>query len=604
MADSTLTTERVSVPRSAPAKFPLTSVCMVLIAVSVLIKAWAAFGSWFYEDDFHFLSVVASGGNDLDWYLTRHNVHFMPLSLLLATPVGLMGGFAWWAAALEITVMYALGAVACWWMLNRVFGSNPRILAPLTFYLFSPMIIPAITWWAAAINLVAVQAPLFVLIGSHVEFLRTRRRRWLVLGGAMLVLMSGFYVKALVVTAVLGLFTLCYASQEPNLVRRFLTTVRRWWQAWVVYAVITLGVMAVYIRQGESSSGGGGDTTGVSQTFENLVLRNLVPGLVGGPWNWADMGGFPRTLSNPNDFSVAVALGVVIAVFAYAVHRWYNAWLPLVFLAPPVLATFVAMSAFRTGSFPFLSLETRYWADLLPYLVLAIGVTVMDIPGLPSVRGRRVPDSPTPPTGALLGVGIAFVVSSLLSTVSYVEPWHTQFPARQFVEGAITHAEKAGSEVTVADVGAPGSVMSPSFYPRNTPDLLFAPQPGLIRGTDAGTDLKLLDAWGEPSLGLAEPNMDLDLSDADCITRAGEIDLPSKTFDFPFWVTLTATFDKSTTVFVSAGQAGHTLRVPSGRHQLTFRTDGSYDRITASVAREATMCPESIRIGTNLEVAK
>ncbi len=573
---------------------------MLLIAVSVLIKAWAAFGSWFYEDDFEFLSVVARGENDLSWYFTRHNVHFMPLSLLLTTPVGLVGDFAWWPAALETTLMNLAAAIACWWMLTRLFGQNPRILAPLVFYLFSPLLIPATTWWAVSINLIAVQAPLFVMIGSHVEYLRTRNRRWLVVAAAMLLLVAGVYVKGLVVTAVLGLFTVCYAVEGGTLVRRVWTALVQWWQIWFVYIALGALTIAVYIHQGDSAENGG--LSGVGGLADSLVLHNLFPSLVGGPWTWADMGGIPRQLANPSAFAVSIALAVLVAAFAYAVHRWTNAWLPLVFLAPAILGTFVAMSAFRTGSFPFLGLETRYWADVLPYFVLAFGVSVMPLTGLPEVRRRRVADSPEPPAVVALAVAAAYVVSSLASTLSYVEPWHTDFPARLFVSGALAHADDDGKEVTVADVPAPAAAMSGTFYPYNTPNYLFAPSPGRFSGVDSGVDLTMLDLWGEPQVTQAHGDMSLDVSSQACVGGPSHIDLETRTFDFPFWVTLTATFERTTTLDVAVNSARYTFEVPSGRHLITFRTTGSFDRIWLNSQNGAPVCPESIAIGTELEV--
>lgn len=571
---------------------------MALIAVSIAVRAWAAFGSWFYEDDFYFLTAVAQGENDLAWYFTRHNVHFMPLSFLLVTPVGLLG-FAWWAAALEITLLYAAGAFACWWMLTRVFGRNPRIIAPLTFYLFSPLIVPAVTWWAAAINLVAVQAPLFILIGSHVEYLRTRRRRWLVIAAIMLLLVCGVYVKGLVVAGVLGLFTACYAVEGRSPVRRLWVALTRWWPIWAVYGVIGIGTVAAYVTQG--SSGAGDERARLGTLFENLIVRNLVPGLLGGPWSWTDLGGFPRQLADASDLAVAFSVLVLLVAATFALYRWHDAWLPLVFLAPPVLATFVAMSSFRTARFPFLALEPRYWADALPYFVLALGVLLMAVPGLPHVRRRRVPGTPAVPVSLMVTAGVAYVVSAAISTVTYVDAWHSDFPARQFVTGAIAQAEESGEPIEVANAPAPGAVMSTFMYPRNTPDQLFSPAPGTVRGTDAGVDLRMLDAWGTPVRARARADLEQDLSDQKCFGGTGYLDLPSATFDYPFWATVTGTFDRATTVYVSAGTTRYELDVPAGRHLLTFRTRGSYDRVMLVVPGEATVCPETVRVGAELE---
>lgn len=603
MTDTTIGTRRAQAATSATPVLPVTPVAMVLIGVSVVIKAWAVSGSWFYEDDLYFLSSVARGDNDLDWYLSRHNVHFMPLSFVLVTLAGWVGGFAWWPAALQIVAMYAAGALACWWMLKRVFGANPRILLPLTFYLFSPFLNPAVMWWAVAINVVAAQAPLFVLIGAHVEYLRTRRRRWLVLAAAMLLLMSGVYVKSLVVLPVLGLFTLCYATAGRSVVRRLREAVTRWWPAWTLYTVVGLLVAWVYVTEGETAAPAHGSVD-VSGMFESLFLRNLAPGLIGGPWSWADMGGFPRHIANPSDFAAALSLAAVLGAIGWAIHRWHGAWLPLAFLAPPVAVTFAALTSLRSSEFSTLvALEPKYWADLLPYAVLALGVIAMAVPGLPEARRRRNDAAPDVPATIVVGLAALYVVSSLTSTISYVKPWHTDFPARQFITGAVERADEAGRTQVVADISAPQSVVLGTLYPYNTPNYLFAPAPGRIEGVDAGVDLRMLSPWGEAVIARAKTEDEVGLSEGRCITNSGEIELEAETFDYPFWVTLTATFDERSTVFVSAGRAGHTLQVPSGRHRLTFRTEGAFDTISVSTGSGETMCPETLRIGPDLEVA-
>jgi len=602
VTDTTVEERPVTAAPDAPSVFPVTSVALVLIAVSIVIKAWATFGSWFYEDDFFFLSAIAQGQNDLEWYFTRHNVHFMPLSFLLTTPVAMMGGFAWWPAALEIVLMYSAGAVACWWMLVRLFGSTPRILVPLTFYLFSPFMVPAVMWWAVAINVVAVQAPLFVLIASHVEYLRTRRRRWLMLATLMLVLISGFYVKSLIVTVVLGLFTAAYATEGRNPLRRLWTAVVRWWPIWAAYIAVGLVVAWAYLRQ-DVDTVSAESNPDFNAMFENAVLKTFLPGLVGGPWEWLDLGGFPRSLSGTPDLGVAVSVTLLAVALGYAVHRWRSAWLPLVFLAPPLIFTFAALALLRGSGFSSLvGLEPKYWADVLPYLVLAIGVVLMPIRGLPRVRVPRATASPAIPPIAVLGVGAAYVVSSLTSTMSYVKPWHDDFPARQYVSSAVGRAELTGDELVVADVGAPDSVISASFYPYNTASQLFAPAPGTVRGVEAGVDLRVLDPLGQPVEALPEASLEADFSSEECYAGTRRLDLPNSTFDYPFWATITATFDESTTAYVSAGTSRHRLEVPAGRHRLTFRTTGAYDHVYLVTSDGAKVCPETIRIGAQLEI--
>ncbi|MFS0884620.1 hypothetical protein [Aeromicrobium sp. 179-A 4D2 NHS] len=528
----------------------------------------------------------------------------MPLGLGLATIAGSVGGFAWWPAALQIVLLYAAGAIACWWMLVRVFGSTPRILVPLTFYLFSPFLVPAVMWWAVAINVVAVQAFLFVLIGSHIEYLRTRRTRWLVIAGIALIFIAGFYAKSLIVTAVLGLFTASYATGPGHPGRRLLEAAKGWWRIWALYVAIGALVVWAYLREDSAGTSGSSGVPDFAGVFESLILRNLIPGLLGGPWSWVDLGGFPRQLSGAPDFAVAAALTVVVGAFAFAIHRWRNAWLPLIFLAPPVAVTFASVASLRSSRFSSLvGLEPRYWGDVLPYFVLALAVSVMAVPGLPLVRRRRNRAPLDVPPTAVAAIALAYVASSLASTLAYVSPWHTDFPARQFVTGAVGNAEAAGAPLTVANVSAPPNVVLGTLYPYNAPGHLFAPSPGLIDAVEAGVDLDILDAWGNPVPARPKADNDVDLVDTRCITGSGRIRLPYKTFDFPFWVTVTATFDASATVFVSAGTEGHTLRVPAGRHALTFRSRGRFDRIDLSIGGTTTACPEAVRIGSELEVA-
>jgi hypothetical protein len=119
----------------------VTTAALSLIAVQMLFHGWITSGSWFEWDDYIFLADVARGDADTTWLFHSHFGLFMPVSFLLVKIVGGVG-LSWAAVATQILVLQLLASLACWWMLRTVFGNRLRILVPLAFYLFSPMVPP------------------------------------------------------------------------------------------------------------------------------------------------------------------------------------------------------------------------------------------------------------------------------------------------------------------------------------------------------------------------------------------------------------------------------------------------------------------------------
>ncbi len=61
----------------------------------------------------------------------------MPLGRLLAWSAGRAGDLAWWPGALQLVGLQLAAGLAAVWMLVRLAGPRPAILAPLAFYLVS-----------------------------------------------------------------------------------------------------------------------------------------------------------------------------------------------------------------------------------------------------------------------------------------------------------------------------------------------------------------------------------------------------------------------------------------------------------------------------------
>src|SRR3954462_12824879 len=92
------------VPRSMSTAQQVTIVAALLIIGQLAFRAWAAFGGWFYVDDFKFLS-ASRRPLSLDLLTTPHDDKLMPGGLLIAWFVAKAGAFAWPVAAASLVAM-------------------------------------------------------------------------------------------------------------------------------------------------------------------------------------------------------------------------------------------------------------------------------------------------------------------------------------------------------------------------------------------------------------------------------------------------------------------------------------------------------------------
>ena len=97
----------------------------------------------------------------------------------------------------------------------------------------------------------------------------------------------------------------------------------------------------------------------------------------------------------------------------------------------------------------------------------------------------------------MTGAATVMLAGAVVSTLAYVAPWHRDFPARAYIPNALTTI--AADPVPVADVEVPELVQLPIHYPHNLPSHLLAPYGDLVQTTQAGNDLRILDAHGRSS---------------------------------------------------------------------------------------------------------
>lgn len=203
---------RALVPEELSHAQQVRGVAYGLIGLHLILKAWVLLPAWFYSDDFIFLEDALKNRPTPDFLLTPHDSQLMPLGVAISWVVAHAGPYNWLLAASITLLLQAVAAVSCLVMLRTLFGDRWVILAPLGFYLFAPMGIEAMTWWAAALNAVPIQIAFFLLVTSVVRWARERRVRWAIASGAALTLAVISGPRGLVMVVPVGLLLLLFLT--------------------------------------------------------------------------------------------------------------------------------------------------------------------------------------------------------------------------------------------------------------------------------------------------------------------------------------------------------------------------------------------------------
>lgn len=576
---------------------------LVLIALQVAFRTWAVSGGWFLLDDYQFLSTIARGQDDLDWYLRSHQGHFMPLSFSLVKLVSLAGAYSWTAVTVEVAVLQLLASLAAWWMLRTIFGLRPAAVTLLALYLFLPVTIPSVMWWAVAINQLPHQIALCLLLGAHVQYLRTRRLRWLALSLAAILVGYASYTKIALALPLLALLPLMWFT-TGSLGRRILAALRTWWPAWVTHGVLALAYVAIYLNQDGQQSFGHADGGRVELAYTFLV-RNLAPTLVGGPLNWWLYRDTPISYVDPSEAVVViawVALAAVVAIAFLARERALRAlWLPATYVGISIVLVAVGrgvviglMGARSTGE------HLQYLSDAAPVLVLGLGGLFLAVPGaVESSALRRDPLLTRLPGPRLVAAGlVAVLAASAVSTVRYVQPWHDDFPGRAFVTQGWASLE---GDSPVADDVVPAEVMSPLFGEFTRLRNYFSPF-GDVPVQEAGVDLNLLDLDGNPVPALVDGEPRSTREPERCAYEASDgepVTIPIvPIIDSVFWMQVDySTLVPGDVAVVTGGQRTG-VRLEAGEHRLLVRTTDAYDEVTIYPAERQVLCVSAVRVGS------
>lgn len=463
-----------------------------LIVVQVAVRAVLAFGGYFYWDDL--ILIGRAGTHDLlsaEYLFDDHDGHVMPAAFLVAGVITRLAPLDWTWPALSLVVLQAIASLALLRTLHVILGWRPVLLVPLTFALFTPLAVPGFAWWAAALNSLPMLAALAWVCGDAVLLQRTGERRYAITG--LLVYVGGllFFEKAAVIPfvafAVAALLAHVTATNSVKQVWR--RGIRLWGPSLAVTATWVV-VYLIVVDQKRWSL----DLAMTAELLARSVTHGIVPGLVGGPWDWQRWAPASPWGTPPVTVMVLgwLALVAVVAVTLLRKQRLGPVWLVALGYA---VACQIPIYLMRSSQYTALELAQtlRYLPDLVVVLALSAAVGLR----APNRDGARWLDSSRARTVAVSAALGAVVGSSLYSTATFLHSWRDN-PAQSYLENAQAGLAAAArtSDAPMLDQEVDPMVLQRVVGPENRASHLLALLRNRPEFAAATTDLRMLDSSG------------------------------------------------------------------------------------------------------------
>lgn len=558
-----------------------------LIAVHLAVRAVLAFGGYFYWDDLILIGRAGTQGLLSPSFLfDDHDGHVMPAAFLVSGAITRAAPWSWVLPALSLVVLQLLASLALLRALHVILGWRPVLLLPLTFALFTPLAVPGFAWWAAALNSLPMLAALAWVCADAILLVRTGRLRYAVTAVAVYVGGLLFFEKAAVIPFVA--FTvaalLAYVTGTPNAV---MSVWRRGFRLWVAALAVTAAWVGVYLLVVDQKRW----SFDLAMTWDLLarsITHGIVPGLVGGPWDWQRWApASPWATPHLTVMALGwVALAAAVAVSFARKRRIGPVWAVAVGYA---VACQVPIYLMRSSRFTALELAQtlRYLPDLVVVLALLMAVGFC----APNREGVRWLDASRARAALVTGLAVMFVASSLYSTVTFSQIWRDS-PVPEYVanarDGLATVAEPMLDQevdpLIMQRVAAPENLASHMFA-------LFDQRPEFAEST---TSLRMLDRSGRVVDALVtwvrairpgpEPNCGY-LVQPDFPVRM-ELDGPLLPADWTAEINYLANSDGSLMMALSEGPE---VKVPvrPGLNRVFVRLPGAGDAIKVSASTAA-----------------
>jgi hypothetical protein len=570
---------------------------LLVVAAATGFRIWVIHPAWFFFDDFFFIEQAREKGLTADYLVTPYNGHLMPASWLLTWVNAKADPFGFGYPATEIVVMSALVGLGLLRLLISLFGPRPGVLFPLVLALFSPVLLPATTWWAAAVNLLPMLISLTFGLTAFVQHLRDRRTSDLVWSLAWLLLGLAFVERSLVVVMVMWLVAIMYfaTGPVPHRVGHLLRTYRTAVVAHGLLVPAYLAVYVVYAKNFDAQSVTSRPFFGVLGYVAGIAFPS---GATGGPLRWR-VAEVTQSEAHPHQAVLILAWLVVATVVWASVrtrHRGARAWLlPLTALVANALLIAVSRAIYFGSE---ISLDFRFQTEVAVLLPLAVGLAFLPVVGAvessePKESGWRLDTRAT-----VLPAMAVFLVAATVSASSFPLRNLTTTSPQRYVE-TFEASARALPGRQVLDRPTPAYLWSPVAYPTNLASRILAPLAGLVDFRSATTD----DAWRIDDRGRLVPlelvesrSQTASVGDDGCFTTLRGGAVSSSALDGPvlgvdWYVRIDYHASESVRLTLSVGDTSRTDRLEPGTHYLLAPAGGSYDAVRLEVPQgSAPVC--------------
>lgn len=497
---------------------PVVLAAVILIAAQLVWLAEFFRKMYFFRDDFvnmdlairspfgwHYLTYIGSG-------------HLMIAERALLWLVERISFYNWTLAWLVTVILVAAANIAAFRVLRTLFGERPAILIPLIIYLLCPLSVAGLGWWTVALELVPFELATFMAVNAHVHYVRTGRS-WHAATSVLWVVVSLLtFEKAIVLPIILLGITGAFFSGRRSWLSGTLAALRRYWKVWVIYLGLAAGyvvVLEVALRTSTVQPAVPGSLSAVTTFTWGLVKDSLLPGLMGGPWQWYPLQAHWYALAAAPPQLRWLAVIVAIAVIGVSIWCRKTAWRAWALLACwVVLADMLPVIISRLSWYPILrALDTRYVADALPLAAICIGLAFLPLADRAQGRSRAISvgerDGGVPDQArrkqVLRTFGTAyvavFVVGAIISVQAY-QSVTTGGPAAAYMANASAAMQLAPRGTHVVATPVPPDI---GYYAR-TSGVVGAIKPGKLRWLSSpsgtvnglkifGADGRLYSAW-------------------------------------------------------------------------------------------------------------
>ncbi len=442
-----------------------------LILAQLAVAGLALAHAYFRQDDFLLIDWALK--SQLNWHFlgTTYGGHFMPGGLALTWALSRISVYDWTLASMVNMALLAAAGLALLRLLRTIFGARPAILVPLIAYLFSPILLPGLAFWATTLQWLPLQLAIFMALNAHVVYVRTGRLRHAVAAAAWIAFGLLFDEVSVFIPVLLLALTSGFLL-SGGWPRATAYALRKFWRAWVIYVVLAAGYLLLFLQQLSTSSqqpSKPGLFSNVLTFTSTLVRVSFVPAALGGPWHWLAVG----TLGGKSDYAFAAELPPLtqiswsIAALIILASLWYrrHAWRSWVILACWILASAVVpLVVGRIGmgvSAKLLGEDLHSLADSAPVLAICLGLAFWPVTGEGEVYRARAP-------WLLRRVGTVVVLAGFLVGSSWTYYSYETGTSSALTKSYIATARVAMSAVpkgaVIADTPVPTGVETFSWF--------------------------------------------------------------------------------------------------------------------------------------------